>query len=34
MFPKLDFLFNIALVVSIAFMGFYLAFQLINLLGV
>jgi hypothetical protein len=34
MFPRLDYLFNIALVVCIAFLGLYLAFNLINLLGV
>jgi hypothetical protein len=34
MFPHFDYLFNIALIACIAFMGFYLAFQLFNLLGV
>jgi hypothetical protein len=33
MFPKLDYLFNIALVFALGFMGIYLGFQLINLLG-
>jgi hypothetical protein len=34
MFPKFDYLFNIALVLALAFMGFYLGFQLSQLLGV
>jgi hypothetical protein len=34
MFPRLDYLFNIALIACIAFLGFYLAYQLFNLLGV
>jgi hypothetical protein len=34
MFPRLDYLFNIALIACIAFMGFYLAYQLFNLIGV
>jgi len=34
MFPKFDYLFNIALVACLAFMGFYLGFQLITILGV
>lgn len=33
MFPRFDYLFNIALVVCLAFMGFYLGLQLSNLLG-
>lgn len=33
MFPKFDYLFNIALVASVAFMGFYLGFKLTQLLG-
>lgn len=31
MFPKLDYLFNIALVSACAFMGLYLGFQLARL---
>ena len=34
MFPHFDYLFNIGLVACLAFMGFYLAFQLITILGV
>jgi hypothetical protein len=34
MFPRFDYLFNIALIACIAFMGFYLAFNLFNLIGV
>jgi hypothetical protein len=34
MFPRLDYLFNIALIACIAFMGFYLTYQLFNILGV
>jgi hypothetical protein len=34
MFPKLDYLFNIALVFALGFMGIYLGFKLINLIGV
>lgn len=34
MFPRLDYLFNIALVACLAFMGFFLGFKLSQLLGV
>jgi hypothetical protein len=33
MFPQFDYLFNIALVACLAFMGIYLGFQLLSLLG-
>ena len=33
MFPKLDFLFNVALVACIGFMALYLSNQLFKLLG-
>lgn len=34
MFPRFDYLFNVALVFCLAFMGFYLGFKLSQLLGV
>lgn len=34
MFPKLDYLFNIALVACVAFIGLYLGVRLAYLLGV
>ena len=34
MFPRFDYLFNIALVACLAYVGFYLGFQLSQLLGV
>lgn len=33
MFPKFDYLFNIALVFALGFMGIYLGFKLLQLLG-